>query len=225
MTDYTALITTYQRPAECLRAVRSVLGQTVTPARVIVVDDASTDPGYEAVRRLGDLVQMISLTTNSRAALNASYANGAARNVGLFSLLASGFTGWIGFLDDDDEWMPDKVARQLLAARPGYELLATNAVNRTPDGETVGIHHGPSGVCLADGVTDVTAEIGGRDNPIIHSSAMVSARVAELVGMQKPTGYPEDLDYWRRCVAHTRALRLDAPLVYYAKGNPKHYAL
>jgi glycosyltransferase involved in cell wall biosynthesis len=224
VTDYAVLITTYQRPAECLRAVRSVLGQTVTPARVVVVDDASTDPGYEAIRRLGDLVELISLQRNSRAALNVKYANGAVRNVGLFSLLASGFAGWIAFLDDDDEWMPDKVAQQLRAARPGYELLATNAINRNPEGATIGLHHRPAGVRLADGVADVTAEVE-LDNPIIHSSAMVSTRVAELVGMQKATGYPEDHDYWRRCVAHTKALRLDMPLVYYSTGNPKHYAL
>ena len=47
MSDYVVVIPTRNRYRLCLRAIRSALTQTVPPAEVFVVDDASDDPRYQ----------------------------------------------------------------------------------------------------------------------------------------------------------------------------------
>lgn len=85
-------------------AIESVLRQTVYPAAIVVVDDGSTDGTEAVVRRFASRVACLRQP-------NAGVA--AARNRGAARL----GTEWIAFLDADDVWMPDKLARQLAAAR------------------------------------------------------------------------------------------------------------
>ena len=47
MNDYVVVIPTRNRYRLCLRAIRSALTQTVPPAEVFVVNDASEDPRYQ----------------------------------------------------------------------------------------------------------------------------------------------------------------------------------
>jgi len=223
VTDYVALITTYNRPQECLRAVRSVLRQTVPPKEVVVVDDAST-ADYSEVLGLG--VTVIQLPQNSRHKLGASYANGATRNVGLQYILRKHPGGWLAFLDDDDEWMLDKAEHQLaVAARhSGCRFVCSNAINRTNALQLQGLHFPAAPHADDGGVADVTSALC-QYNPVVNSSAMVSLAVARAVGMQRPVGYPEDFDYWRRCAVHTNLLRLEQPLLYYTTDSIKSYQL
>lgn len=87
------------------RAVESALQQEVTgELEVVVVDDASTDDTPAVLRGLAardQRVRPVSLPSAAGAA--------AARNAGIEATTGS----WIAFLDDDDEWLPHKLARQL----------------------------------------------------------------------------------------------------------------
>ena len=72
---------------------------------VIVVDDGSTDATPEVVAAAAD--SRVTLVRRDEP-----YGPPAARNLGAGR--ASG--EWVGFVDDDDVWGPDKLARQLAAA-------------------------------------------------------------------------------------------------------------
>jgi glycosyltransferase involved in cell wall biosynthesis len=229
--SYGVLIPTHNRYLSCLRAVRSALGQTVPPKVVVVVDDASSDERYEWLREVVNDTRVIVLRQPIRAAdlHKAKYAVGAARNPGLVVMLEMKLD-WIAFLDDDDEWMPDKMEQCLQAAgqHRGFGLVGTNAINRVDAVCSDFPHHHPwrAGRMISDDRWDVTAELTcdvPDFNPIICSSAVVATDVARQVGLQKETGFGEDWDYWRRSAQVAPALVVNRPLLYYAIGNLKHY--
>ena len=101
-----AVIPTRGRPELLACAVRSALRQTWRCLEVIVVldgPDAATE-SYLATAACHRV----------RTVILPEPAGGcAARNAGVRA--ASG--DWVAFLDDDDEWMPDKIARQMRAVR------------------------------------------------------------------------------------------------------------
>ncbi len=100
-----AVIPTRNRPDLVLRAVKTVLSQTYPNVEAVVVVDG---PDYETVRTLEALqdprVRVIALTEN--------VGGSEARNTGVREAKGE----WIALLDDDDEWLPEKIARQMAAA-------------------------------------------------------------------------------------------------------------
>lgn len=99
------VIPTFKRPDLLARLLESICKQTLLPAEVIVVDDASgMDQAYRScidrfMTRLAGL-QFHALAVNSGAP--------HARNVGIGLAKSS----WIALVDDDDEWLPEKLAKQ-----------------------------------------------------------------------------------------------------------------
>ncbi|MFL5734139.1 MAG: glycosyltransferase family 2 protein [Chloroflexia bacterium] len=96
-----AIITTYNYARFVGPAIDSVLAQSTAPAEIVVVDDGSTDETAAVVERY--LERGVRYVKQQRAGA------GAARNRGLAE------TGGelVAFLDADDRWLPDKLARQL----------------------------------------------------------------------------------------------------------------
>jgi glycosyltransferase involved in cell wall biosynthesis len=109
------IITTCDRPDELRRSIASVIGQTVRPQELIVVDDYSSHPNESAVAEYsgnGLKIHYHRLTQRSGAS--------AARNAG--ARLASGEI--LMFLDDDDVWEPRKVETQLSLFATHHEAAA-----------------------------------------------------------------------------------------------------
>ena len=94
------IIPVYNGEQYLSQAIRSVLAQTYCSIEVIVVDDGSTDSSAQIVKRFGKSVKYL-FQTNS--------GTGAARNQGIN--LATG--SFFAFLDQDDLWVEDKLARQM----------------------------------------------------------------------------------------------------------------
>jgi glycosyltransferase involved in cell wall biosynthesis len=99
----TVVIPTFNRAGTLARAMASVAAQVFTDYEVVVVDDGSTDGTAEALTTGIPNLRLVQLARNLGA--------GAARNAGI---LAS-YGKQIAFLDSDDRWEPDKLARQVAA--------------------------------------------------------------------------------------------------------------
>jgi glycosyltransferase involved in cell wall biosynthesis len=99
-------------------ALRSVLGQTFGAVEVIVADDGSTDGTREVAGGFGPRVRYLH---------QANAGHGAARNFGLSA--ARGV--FVAFLDADDLWHEDKLARQMgrFAGRPELGISVTHVQN------------------------------------------------------------------------------------------------
>jgi GT2 family glycosyltransferase len=96
------IIPTHNRAGLVIRAVTSVLEQTSADLECIVVDDASTDGTEAAVSAIGDArLRYLKNTANAGAP--------ASRNRGIREARGR----YVALLDDDDEWLPEKLDKQL----------------------------------------------------------------------------------------------------------------
>lgn len=123
------VIPTRNRPQVVSRAVKSALAQTLTTIEVIVVVDGPDGETAEALSEIKDSrLKVVELVNN--------LGPSGARNAGVKE--AKGY--WIAFLDDDDEWLPQKLERQLeLAKNSGYDypVVASRFISQTPKGEFI----------------------------------------------------------------------------------------
>lgn len=98
----TVVIPSYNRKTILGRTLNSVLNQTYSNLEVIIVDDNSDDGTYELFCNHEDKrVKVVKHQINKGGA--------SARNTGI--RMAKG--EFIAFLDSDDEWVKDKVEKQL----------------------------------------------------------------------------------------------------------------
>src|SRR4051812_4722733 len=127
------IIPTHNRAELVVGAVRSALTQGPVAVEVCVVDDG-TEP---ALALPDDLAQRVTVVR-----LDSQRGAGAARNAGLPATSAE----LVAFLDDDDVWLPGKLARQVaaldddaaaIAVACGFELwdgaaLVASSLPRNP---------------------------------------------------------------------------------------------
>lgn len=111
------IVPTFNRSAQVVEAVRSVLGQRQVPAQVVVVDDGSTDDTPDALRTFGSGVRLI---RQPRRGVS------AARNRGVLEAEHP----WIAFLDSDDLWLPGKLSAQMeyLSMHPEIRICQTEEI-------------------------------------------------------------------------------------------------
>jgi glycosyltransferase involved in cell wall biosynthesis len=115
-------------------ALDSVYAQTYRNLELILVDDGSTD----------DTRQLCEAFIAEHPAISIRYCwkeNGgqsSARNYGV----AMSRGEWIGFLDQDDRWYTDRLARVLPELKDGVDLVYTDADSIRKDGrlQFVGLH-------------------------------------------------------------------------------------
>lgn len=114
----TVVIPYFQRqPGVLSRALASVAAQRglALPVKVIVVDDASPVPASTELPTVAWPDGMhLHLLTQSNA------GPGAARNAGLAAVRAD--TQFLAFLDSDDTWSPDHLARAIAALDAGFDF-------------------------------------------------------------------------------------------------------
>jgi glycosyltransferase involved in cell wall biosynthesis len=102
----TVAISTWNRAHLVGRAIRCALAQTVDNIEVLVVDDGSTDGTAGVLAGLDDArLRRVRHEQNHGISRTRNTAIGLARGE------------WIAFLDDDNEWPPDYLERQLAVAK------------------------------------------------------------------------------------------------------------
>ena len=99
------VVPTHNRPELLARALRSIYNQTYQDFEVLVVDDGSKPRAQEF------LGEWLSKPNFKYLETNKDQGGAVTRNVGIKA--ASG--EFVAFLDDDDEWLADKLRKQVTA--------------------------------------------------------------------------------------------------------------
>lgn len=124
-----AMVTAYKGAAVLGRALASVDAQTFPPAEIIVVDDGSPDAIEPVVARFSRDMKSTAVVRYIRQQ-NTGVAG--ARNRGLQEARGA----WVALLDQDDEWLPNHLERQLALARQQHaNFVACDCQIRGLDGE------------------------------------------------------------------------------------------
>lgn len=184
------VIPLFNKKDSILRAIHSVLNQTVLPAEIIIVNDGSTDGSEQLVEH--SQFPLVRLLHQENAGVS------AARNKGIEMAKEE----WIAFLDADDEWKPNYLQEivKLKQDFPSCNVLATSydlqdyLGNRKP----IILHKIPF---QADsGILTNYFEVASCSHPPIWSSAVVVKKVALLAIGGFPVGIKsgEDLLTWAR---------------------------
>lgn len=99
--EISVVIPVYNREKTIKRCIDSVVNQTYPVFEIIMVDDGSTDKTLDIVKEeYGDKITIIRQKHKGAQ---------AARNAGIRAAQGK----YIGFLDSDDEWMPNKIELQV----------------------------------------------------------------------------------------------------------------
>lgn len=117
MNKVSAVIITHNRCDVLKRAIESVLKQSYNNIELIVVSDGSTD-GTD------DLMQSyVSLPNVHYISYHPGHGGNYARNQGILTSKGD----YVAFLDDDDEWLPQKIELQVrkMEANPNVGLVYT----------------------------------------------------------------------------------------------------
>jgi glycosyltransferase involved in cell wall biosynthesis len=128
------IVPTHERADLCIRAVRSALAQTVAPEEVLVWDDGSSAGTLERLRRLA--------AHEPRVRLHEGVAAGTPA-VGRNRLIGLARGEWVAMLDDDDEWLPDKLESQQRYL-DAWDVVGS-AVRRRSNNGVYSPHVGPVG--------------------------------------------------------------------------------
>jgi glycosyltransferase involved in cell wall biosynthesis len=119
-----AIIPTRNRAVIVKRSVQSALAQTLKQIEVIVVIDGPDEATQVVLAEIDDpRLRVIELPISGGAP--------EARNSGVYHAQGE----WVAFLDDDDEWLPQKLELQLETAnRSQYEfpIITCCLIARTP---------------------------------------------------------------------------------------------
>ena len=202
------ILPTYNRQRTLYRAISSVLTQSYADLELIVVDDASTDETPAVLARFSDpRLRHVRLERNGGAA--------HARNHGL-GLVRGEF---VAFQDSDDEWLAEKLAKQVAAARGLASPMATVFHTKILYGRDENARYGPHRVCCTpDMASAPSAEdlkrLVHRGNIISTQTLLFSRAVLEKVGrFDELLIGVEDWDFAIKLIHNTDVAFIDEPLV------------
>lgn len=127
------VIPTYKRADLLARLLDSIILQTAAADEVIVVDDASPNP-----EEYTQVIYEYKSKINNLKYIRYEQNRGAphARNIGI----KEAKNDWIALVDDDDEWLPEKLEKQwafVESAKSNAGLIYTWADTKGPDGEII----------------------------------------------------------------------------------------
>jgi glycosyltransferase involved in cell wall biosynthesis len=191
-------------------AVDSVLAQRGVDFELIIIDDGSTDGTLDDLRRI--VAHEAGRTTIRVVGHCENRGVAAARNAG--AAMAAG--ALIAFLDSDDLWAPEKLARQVafMHRAPTDQICQTEEIwlrdgRRINPGER---HRKRGGDIFVDSL---------RTCLISPSAVMLRRSLFESCGgFDERMAAAEDYDLWLQILRHHEVGLLAEPLVTRRAGHP-----
>ncbi|KTG11014.1 hypothetical protein AUR64_07560 [Haloprofundus marisrubri] len=202
------VLPTYDRPAYLRAAVESVFEQTYDAVELLVVDDHSPRPAAPVVDEMDHdgrhTVRVIRHDENR--------GGSAARATGIRAATGE----YIAFLDDDDEWLPTKLEKQVavMDAHPKVGLVYTGTQVIDGNGDELEsirpVSHG-----------DITKTLLCQNVIGSFSKVMVRRSLVEEVGTPDER-FPswQDLEWYIRLSRHCSVAGIREPLIRYQTDSP-----
>ena len=203
------VVTTCKREPEIIeRAIRSVAAQTYTDWELIIIDDSPNDFKYrnEVRNRVLSIIDHHIEYIQNKDNKGACYS----RNIGLSKTQGT----YIAYLDDDDEWLPEKLEKQVAALElsdkdtalvygPYYKIEEGNNDRELIPLEKV------SGMAY-ELLMKKGNFIGGMSMPLLKTAC-----VKDVGGFDELMQSAQDMDLWIRLAQKYKVLYLAEPLVLY----------
>lgn len=180
-------------------AIRSALAQTYGDFELLLLNDQSPGDPLAVIRKFDDPRLRYLEHLNAGPAFT--------RNRGV----REGRGAFVAFLDSDDEWLPEKLAKQmrLMDERPEVDVVYTQRATIGPDGREIGEYF-PR---LHEGLVLQELYV---DNFVCMSSSLLRRGVFETTGLiDESLRMSEDFDFWLRVAANHRFAYVDEALVRY----------
>lgn len=186
-------VPTRNRRALLSRALDSILAQTYRYFEIIVVDDGSTDDTSSFLGTLADNEHIRVFRFESPRGAQ------AARNHALAKARFDLVTG----LDDDDEWLPDRLWQMMAALRPGVGFVAASDIVERSNGTRY----------LARRPARITHDMLLCRNVVGNQVLARKADILACGGFDESLPASQDYDLWIRLSTQTRdGVGLAAPL-------------
>jgi glycosyltransferase involved in cell wall biosynthesis len=173
MPAVSVIIPTHNRPELLHRAIGSVLAQTATDLEIIVVDDGVPEAGAETVVGSFDDPRI-------RYIAQAKPDSGApaARNRGAREARAE----LVAFLDDDDEWLPEKLSLQIAALGAYPKAVATF---------TGVAFYDEKGECAGERLPRESGVVNVFERTLLHPYIWTSALMVRKTAFETVGGFDE----------------------------------
>ena len=201
MPAVSVILPTYNRAAMLCEAIESVRAQTYLDWELIVVDDGSTDETPQAVAGFAREDVRIRLIRQENRRLPEARNSGIRASQGRY----------VAFLDDDDLWVPEKLALQMrqMESAPQLGLSYTLSYNVDRKGRLYRVWPDHPGLTYT--------ELFER-NFIPCSSVLIRRACLDVAGVFDPSlRRAADYDLWLRVAREFSVAYVPYPLLIYRR--------
>ena len=195
------IIPAYNRYSLLIEAIESVRAQTFTDYELLIVDDGSTDETPALANEL-DIHYMSPTRTGMP---------GASRNRGAEAARGE----YLGFLDSDDLWLPEKLEKQVAVLDSHAEIPLVHTRELWKRGEKTvsqkGQNHRREGDVFRDALWKCTI---GPSTVLMRKGVFM-----ELGGFDETLEVAEDYEFWLRLTSRYPVFYIDEALTVKRAGG------
>lgn len=196
------VIPAYNAEGSISETITSVLQQTFTDFELVIVDDGSTDGTLKVISRFDD--SRITVLSYANAGPQKSRNRGLAKATGRY----------VSFLDADDLWTADKLARQLEALKNEPEAAVAYSWTDIIDENSQWSHAVRRSRKEGDVFEALLLNnfLGSGSNPLIKTAA-----IRAVGGFDEAILAGQDWDMWLTLAAHYRFVVVPEVHILYRK--------
>lgn len=207
MPTVSVIIPAYNAETLLARAIRSVEAQSFRDYELVVVDDGSTDRTHEVARAFHSV----------RYVSGAHLGEAGARNRGLEEAVGE----LVAFLDADDEWLPEKLARQVAFMKTRASSFSYTDSYVVRDGSRVRystLARPRQGEILAPLIDDWLDQAFLLPTEVMASRALLQSAGGFETGLPSP-GHVDYGLWLKLAIRGTRFDYIDEPLALWYRGH------